>query len=91
MSICGSVEPEIFQGNSVQMKLGIWACVSRASRAREIVWEGFNVMAIKQATRLSNFDQRGIEPVLMMVKSQGSSFVVTNMATPRPYFSSSLL
>lgn len=53
------VEPELFQGNSVQKKLGICVCVSRAFRTREIVWEGFKVMVIKPATGVNNFDQGG--------------------------------
>ena len=33
--------------------------------------EDFKVVVIKQATGVSNIDEEGIEPVLMMVKDQG--------------------
>lgn len=68
MLICEYVEHEIFKRNSVQKELEIWAYILREFRAREIVWEDFNVMVIKQATGVNNFNQKEIEPIQMMVK-----------------------
>lgn len=71
MLICGYVKHEIFKGNSVQKELEIWACILREFRTTEIVLGDFNVMVIEQAIRVHNFDQEGIEPVLIMVEDQG--------------------
>lgn len=71
MLICGCVKHEIFKGNSVQKGLEIWACILREFRATEIVLGDFNGMVIEQAIGMHNFDQEGIEPVVIMVEDQG--------------------